>query len=986
MELHEGAVRARAQEAAQQRAVAAPAEATPAEAPPAAAPDTASGATQLKARRELETALEGVQRADAPASEREVAGESARAREQLEAGLQGLVDDSPPPPPPRAAPKDTPIPATLWNENAVNTVNQRGQEQGGITQEEIDRNTQLAREHVTSGGGVKAEDVAGLVRETGVDLGRLDANQLEAATRYVQEGKDPDEQAERLRKTLNNFQVLGNLGVPKMSRQETNDLIWGAARVPGHATQKLDEQGLSQTFQDVASAVAVSGAHKFEVGDHTLEMKVSPAGEVTSSKTSAPSALSKIGGILKTAVPVVATVAAFIPGVGTAVAAGLRIASAAISGVDAAVHHNFLGVLSAAAGGVAAGFSLGNSAVADKVVNIANSVGGGARGVQSIKQGGVLGVVGGVAGVAGAAAGVSGLSGADKISDVSGKVSTAANRLETAQRFRSAAGAVDQAERQLQAARATGDPEAIARAQEQLDEAHKLKTGALFSGLAVVADVGASHTSGGLSQGFSYASRTLDVGNNLRNKDFISAVVGITGGVARATDSQKLKDAASLADQSNNFRLASQATSRAQKAVDDAERTLELARNSGDPAAIAEAEKSLKGAQNQRNFAETNRSFAGDQLAATGQGIGQRIEFERQFDKNLQALAPSLQQGDQAMADLQAVARDPRATGGFQDLADEAREGLSQAHDDLAAALFSGDADRIAAARANYEAATQFATERTALLQGAFAPGELALPGLATELELPAVQAGAEPSAATASPAARRAPTVRARPASSLPAEAEGDPGMFWADAVYAPEDPAKPFANTQPVGSAMREQWEKDVKADPQYIDRSLALMRGSGPGGALELVKQARGGDDGDGYTKAQIESAQKALHKVYGRDLTAFELRNMDHYLNNYAGMSNLRPNPGDSEWVQALKMGPATGSLDGLYRFSTVGYTAAKAIFGGGIPFLYSKKEGVTGTPDALDWRAGIEALNQYQKDLDNFSRTGVWVYGVGRSGP
>jgi hypothetical protein len=169
-------------------------------------------------------------------------------------------------------------------------------------------------------------------------------------------------------------------------------------------------------------------------------------------------------------------------------------------------------------------------------------------------------------------------------------------------------------------------------------------------------------------------------------------------------------------------------------------------------------------------------------------------------------------------------------------------------------------------------------------------------------------------------------------------------------------------------------------VKADPQYRDRSLALMRElGGAEGALEVVKSARGGDDHDGVTQQYAESSQRRLEQLFGRPLTSFELRNMDHFLNNYAGMSSMRPDPDDSEWTRAFKMGPGTLAMDMLYQGATPAYTAVKAIFGG-VPGLFSNKQGVTGKPDALDWTTGIDALWQYRRDLEHYSRTGQWVFG------
>ncbi len=82
----------------------------------------------------------------------------------------------------------------------------------------------------------------------------------------------------------------------------------------------------------------------------------------------------------------------------------------------------------------------------------------------------------------------------------------------------------------LTAARATGDAAAIARAEQQLDEARRLKQTALLAGLGTAAEVGAAHTSGEASNALGYASSGLDLTADLKNKDYLGAAASAASG------------------------------------------------------------------------------------------------------------------------------------------------------------------------------------------------------------------------------------------------------------------------------------------------------------------------------------------------------------------------------------------------------------------------------------------------------------------------
>jgi hypothetical protein len=93
-----------------------------------------------------------------------------------------------------------------------------------------------------------------------------------------------------------------------------------------------------------------------------LHMKMNPDGtvsvEVKKKKggffSKIGSAFKKIGGFIKKALPIISTVASFIPGL-NAIAIPLKIATAVMNGVDAIKNKNWLGAIGSFAGGIAGG-------------------------------------------------------------------------------------------------------------------------------------------------------------------------------------------------------------------------------------------------------------------------------------------------------------------------------------------------------------------------------------------------------------------------------------------------------------------------------------------------------------------------------------------------------------------------------------------------------------------------------------------------------
>jgi LysM repeat protein len=315
-------------------------------------------------------------------------------------------------------------PQTLWNENMVNEVSSLGRTQGGITEEQGGKNAELARSLlVPEGTGEEAAveltavDVAAALKASGMALERVDPNQLGAAARYINTGTTRAEQAEKLRKTLDNFQVLDRIGLPKMSRGQLMGQLDTYAKIPGKATSKLKEKDLLAKFQEVAATLNGGGDLKTKIGKYQVELKVDANGTVLKAKAKKKGLFSRIvSGITKVAkivTPIALTVMSFIP----VTAPFALAANAAISAYKAIKAKSWLGVVAAGASLVGAGVGIiaGKAAsiagtVANKVSTIANATARTLQGVQAARQGNVLGAIAGVAGAV--AGGVSQVAGA----------------------------------------------------------------------------------------------------------------------------------------------------------------------------------------------------------------------------------------------------------------------------------------------------------------------------------------------------------------------------------------------------------------------------------------------------------------------------------------------------------------------------------------------------------------------------------------------
>ncbi len=86
-------------------------------------------------------------------------------------------------------------------------------------------------------------------------------------------------------------------------------------------------------------------------------------------------ALGKIGGILKKALPIISTIAMFVPGIGTAIGGALKIATAAMGAFDAIKNKNPLGFVSSVAGAFTGGIAGKVGGFIDKAKNFLGNTG-----------------------------------------------------------------------------------------------------------------------------------------------------------------------------------------------------------------------------------------------------------------------------------------------------------------------------------------------------------------------------------------------------------------------------------------------------------------------------------------------------------------------------------------------------------------------------------------------------------------------------------
>jgi LysM repeat protein len=658
-------------------------------------------------------------------------------------------------------------PQIQWTEAAVNTACERARAQGGVTEAEGQAHFDLAGRLLEGASGpvaLGAADLAAALKEAGIALEKVDPQQLEAAARYVSAAAGGTDQRDRLRKALDGFQTLARIGAPRLTRQEMIDQLWGAARVPGHALQKLSDAEIARTLQQVSAAVnGGPGEHQLKVGSYNLKFTVGASGELASSSCQKPGFFSKLGSALKKVAPIALTVASFIP----ATAAFARIAQGAISLAKSIRSKSLLGGLTSAAsivgGGVAAfaGKAVGVAGTAaNKVAAIANGASKALQGVSSLKQGSVLGglaatfsgMASGIASFAKAAG--DGLNGvAAKLRDVSTGLAQAGQAVSAVESYRSAGRAVSEAQAALRQAEATGDKAAIAAAREQLARAESAKTSAVLGSVAQAASLAADVRAGyarqpgeavstpGAKVTLDVALRTawrgLNVARAVHDRDYAAAGVSALGLAAvgrQATGAEPsaalgLTDAANMADAALGYHEASRGEDAANAAVADAERALRAARLGGDAGAIRQAEANLQQARKAREGALMGAVAAGETLLATAEAIGQKLrasrtaasasatpELEEQARKEIDRAVATWQEADEVQQRWAAQAADETASPEVRAAAAAGIEALQRAKAayDRALEEARGDPARLRAATGLFQGVRQGIAEAVA--------------------------------------------------------------------------------------------------------------------------------------------------------------------------------------------------------------------------------------------------------------------------------
>ena len=379
-----------------------------------------------------------------------------------------------------------PPPQTVWTEGMVNLVCERVRQQGGVSDADGARHYELARSVLSARVGGPAHELspaelAAVLAQAGLALEKVDPNQLVSAARYVSSATSLAEQQDKLRKTLDNFQVLASTGLPRMSRQEMVEELWAMAKVPGHALHKLSDAEIHKKLQEVAGALnGGPGPSEIKVGQHKLKLEIGEGGQILGSSCKEPGFGSKLWSGIKT------------------VAAG----------------RTMQGVASARSGSLLGGLA-----------SIGSVVAGGIRTFAGDRSSGLWKV-------------------AERLGHYSNRLSAVAAGTQAAGSYQVARQAVDEARRALAAAQASGDRRAIAEAQRQLTQVERQRRASLL-GAAGGAFEAASLWVGdkasfpdhaknpavgvGLESGLQLASRGPSVARDLSAGDFASGAVSSLG-------------------------------------------------------------------------------------------------------------------------------------------------------------------------------------------------------------------------------------------------------------------------------------------------------------------------------------------------------------------------------------------------------------------------------------------------------------------------
>ncbi len=295
------------------------------------------------------------------------------------------------------ASKPTPGGKLLWTDAAVEAQRNHGQEQGGLSPEQAETNRSLASQ-LDPAVQVDAQVLSLIAAEAGIAAERQDPNQLAAAAAYVGRATSPEDQQGRLAKALDNLAVLDTIGAPKLPEKEFVELMWDAARIPGHAIDKLPADRQAKAYQTLAGALDTPGQHQLKIEKYDVKVAVDGTGAVTDSSTKKPSKWKLVG---KIALNVgLGVAAAFTGGAALVAVKAVQLGMAAYNGIKSAAKGDWMGAVTGFAGAFAGGTAAATGA-ASTATRVATSV---ARGA-SAAQGAVVAVkTRSVAGMLGAAA------------------------------------------------------------------------------------------------------------------------------------------------------------------------------------------------------------------------------------------------------------------------------------------------------------------------------------------------------------------------------------------------------------------------------------------------------------------------------------------------------------------------------------------------------------------------------------------------------
>jgi LysM repeat protein len=566
-----------------------------------------------------------------------------------------------------------PWPQTVWSEGIVNRVCELGRQQGGVSDADGARHYELAR-IVLAGEGARVDgpahaispaDLAAVLARAGLPLEKVDPNQLASAARYVSSATSLSEQQDKLRKTLDNFQALSSIGLPRMSRHEMVEELWAMAKVPGHALQKLTDAEIHRKLQEVAGALnGGPGPTQIKIGKHNLKLEIGEGGQILGSSCKKPGFFSKVWSGIKKVAPIVLTVASFIP----ATAPFARAVQGAIGLVNAIRTKSLIGLATAGAGLVGAGAAIarGASQMVGSVESLANAAGRTLQGIASARRGNLLGGLAGIG--SGLAGGIGAFAGdmskglgkaAERLDHYSNRLSAVAAGTQAARSYQVARQAVDEARQALATAQASGDRRAVAEAQRQLTQVERQQRASLL-GAAGGAFEAASLWVGdkasfpgqakkpaagvGLESRLQLASRSLSVARDVSAGDYVSAAVSGLGvaanlDVARHPGGTTLGDASRLADAGFGAYRSQRGLESAHAAVADAEARVRIARASGDRAAVEQAEAALRQARRGLETSVMGAIAAGESVVETAAAVrGQLAErAERAEQQRLEA-------------------------------------------------------------------------------------------------------------------------------------------------------------------------------------------------------------------------------------------------------------------------------------------------------------------------------------------------------------